>query len=175
MRGTQGLPMSTRHGYSKILLHCSQQCGLFEHVFCISAEPPLENVPGKQDADARQKNAEQWQWLRKLQEEHDTPISDENRRRLEVELTFQPSYRSVSQLDLPKGARAPCQFDQSKAIMMAIERAIFSNLISPSPAGPIPASIPRGSTSCSIIVHTKVVRLAMNRGHSIRDATLVRG
>ncbi|KAK1239029.1 hypothetical protein MKX08_006090 [Trichoderma sp. CBMAI-0020] len=50
--------------------------------------PPHENVSEKQDADTPAKIPEtQWQWLKKLQEEHDTPISDENRRRLEQELT----------------------------------------------------------------------------------------
>ncbi|UKZ71295.1 uncharacterized protein TrAtP1_012255 [Trichoderma atroviride] len=51
-------------------------------------KPPHENVSEKQDADSPAKIPEtQWQWLNKLQEEHDTPISDENRRRLEQELT----------------------------------------------------------------------------------------
>lgn len=49
---------------------------------------PHEDVSEKQDADSPAKIPEtQWQWLKKLQEEHDTPISDENRRRLEQELT----------------------------------------------------------------------------------------
>lgn len=49
---------------------------------------PRENVSEKQDADSPARIPKtQWQWLKKLQEEHGTPISDENRQRLEQELT----------------------------------------------------------------------------------------
>jgi predicted glycoside hydrolase/deacetylase ChbG (UPF0249 family) len=47
-----------------------------------------ENVSEEQDADSPATiPTSQWQWLKKLQEEHGTPISDANRQRLEKELT----------------------------------------------------------------------------------------
>lgn len=47
-----------------------------------------ENVSENQDADGPTKSLEtKWQWLESLQETHDTPISDKDRRRLEQELT----------------------------------------------------------------------------------------
>jgi uncharacterized protein with NAD-binding domain and iron-sulfur cluster len=62
-------------------------------------ELPLESVSEKQDADASDKDLMlQWQWLKKLQEEHDTPISDENRRRLEKELTADTCKTYINEL-----------------------------------------------------------------------------
>lgn len=49
---------------------------------------PRENVSEEQDANSPATIlTSQWQWLKKLQEEHGTPISDANRQRLEKELT----------------------------------------------------------------------------------------
>ncbi|PON24723.1 hypothetical protein TGAM01_v206231 [Trichoderma gamsii] len=49
---------------------------------------PRENVSGEQDANSPATiPTSQWEWLKKLQEEHGTPISDQNRQRLEKELT----------------------------------------------------------------------------------------
>lgn len=49
---------------------------------------PRENVSEDQDLDCPVEIPKtQWQWIEMLQEKRDTPISDEDRRRLEQELT----------------------------------------------------------------------------------------